>query len=54
MTTNPLDYQCEQLVTRLRNLRLADPDAEIPYSYPRGRGPLSLVVAFDPGPRLAR
>lgn len=42
----------EQLVTRLQNLRLADPDADIPFSYPRGRGPLSLKVTFDPGPRL--
>jgi cytochrome P450 len=44
----------EQIVNRLRNLRLADPDAEIPYNYPRGRGPISLKVTFDPGPRLGK
>jgi len=48
-----LQIVVEQIVTRLHNLRLADPDAEIPYTYPRGRGPTSLVVKFDPGPRLA-
>lgn len=48
-----LQIVIEQVVTRLRNLRLADPTVEIPFSYPRGRGPLSLVVTFDPGSRWA-